>query len=393
MAVEFNQKAEIEMKILIFSGSRAEFDLLSGVLILLRNSSKFEPYFVISGAHLSEEFGGTLQYILDSGFEVNDVIATSSVGGSSDGNLRVISETLLGASKIFQKNIIDLVIVLGDRFETFAVAQAALFHKIPILHLCGGDLTEGAIDEALRHSISKMAQFHCVTNENSRRILLQLGEDPNRIWNSGSLALDAINEFSPLLRDDFLDELSISDAKHLILVTFHPPTWSNEDQTGEELFKSLEEIASRKDVRIILTGSNADVGGTIINKRKQMFANEHSNAVFLHSLGRRLYFNALHHSDVMVGNSSSAFYEAPSFGLPCVNIGDRQKGRIKSKNIISCENNKEAILKSIRMCLELEYSHLRNPYGEGKALEVILDAINSAVSCGPVKGKTFYICG
>ena len=378
------------MKILFVSGSRAEFDLISGVLRLVATQSSITPHLAVTGSHLSEHFGNTQQYITDLGFIINDRVQTPTLGGGPADITSAISATLTGISGILEKDEFKLVVLLGDRYETFAAAQAALCHNVPILHLCGGDLTEGAIDEAFRHSISKMSHYHCVTNANSREILLQLGENPKTIWVSGSPALDYIEEFKPIGKAEFKKKLNISSDGPLLLVTYHPTTWHSCEDYGQELFAALRRLSSHMQISILFTAANADSGGKEVNKLKMKFCEANDRSVFTVSLGREMYFNALSHSDVMVGNSSSAFYEAPSFGLPCVNIGDRQTGRIYSDNIVTSSNIENDIVSNILKCLSMGKVACRNPYMNGNASRVIFDVIHEAVRYGNVLGKRFY---
>ena len=338
------------MKILFVSGSRAEFDLISGVLRLVATQSSITPHLAVTGSHLSEHFGNTQQYITDLGFIINDRVQTPTLGGGPADITSAISATLTGISGILEKDEFKLVVLLGDRYETFAAAQAALCHNVPILHLCGGDLTEGAIDEAFRHSISKMSHYHCVTNANSREILLQLGRIQKLFGYRAHLHWIILRNLNQLVRLNS-KKLNISSTRPLLLVTYHPTTWHSCEDYGQELFAALRRLSSHMQISILFTAANADLSGKEVNKLKMKFCEANDRSVFTVSLGREMYFNALSHSDVMVGNSSSAFYD--SILWTSVNIGDRQTGRIYSDNIVTSSNIENDIVSNILKCLSM----------------------------------------
>src|SRR5262249_3073334 len=282
----------------------------------------------------------------------------------------------------------DLIILLGDRFEIHAAASAALVAKVPVAHLCGGEVTEGAMDDAFRHSITKMAHLHFVTNANAARRVVQLGEDPTCVFNVGNPALDRIREIRPMARETFFASIGLKPQPHNFLITFHPVTLA--DDSDQQCKAMLDALAAISKVGMIFTGSNSDPGARTIDKLIESFASARQNAVFVPSLGFERYFTALSHVDAVVGNSSSGLTEAPSFGIPTVNIGNRQKGRLRSASIIDCEPTAKDIAAAISRALTLDCSGVRNPYGDGYAAARIVAVLKDLKNPKKMITKTFF---
>jgi UDP-N-acetylglucosamine 2-epimerase (non-hydrolysing)/GDP/UDP-N,N'-diacetylbacillosamine 2-epimerase (hydrolysing) len=284
----------------------------------------------------------------------------------------------------------DLMVILGDRFEILAAAQAAMVAKIPIAHIAGGDITEGAYDESIRHSLTKMAHLHFATNEASARRIRQLGENPAHVYNVGSPGIDQIKRMKLLSKEELEHDLSFAFRKKNLLITFHPVTL---DETGSEeqfreLLSALEELG--QEVGLIFTKSNADNHGRILHRMTEEFVKSRHNAAMYTSLGQLRYLSVMSHVDMVVGNSSSGLYEAPSFKIPTVNIGDRQRGRLQASSVINCPPKKEQIVSAIQTAFEMDCSQTVNPYGDGNSSKRIKDIIKGIPDYKKLLKKRFF---
>jgi UDP-hydrolysing UDP-N-acetyl-D-glucosamine 2-epimerase len=284
----------------------------------------------------------------------------------------------------------DLLLLLGDRFEILAAAEAALVARIPVAHLCGGDITEGAFDEAIRHSITKMAHLHFATNEDSARRLRQLGEDPRRIFTVGSPGIDYILRVPPLSREEVVRDTGLELGQKLLLVTFHPATLGSCPPLAEleELLAALEGLGPR--VTLAFTMPNADTAGRALAQRIDRYVAVHDNARCFAALGPRLYLSLLRLADAIVGNSSSGLYEAPTCGTPTVDIGERQQGRLKAGSVISCRAERRAIGESIGLALRRGKGVVANPYGAGDSAERIVEALVAIPDFVALTKKRFF---
>jgi GDP/UDP-N,N'-diacetylbacillosamine 2-epimerase (hydrolysing) len=287
----------------------------------------------------------------------------------------------------------EIVVVLGDRYEIFSAVSAAMISRIPVAHLHGGETTEGAFDESIRHCITKMSHLHFTATEEYRNRVIQLGEHPNRVFNVGGMGIENIKRLQLLSKDEFEKSIDFKLNEKNILVTFHPVTL--EDLTSEEQFQEiLDAIDELDSTNIIFTKTNSDPNGRIINQMIDKYVKRNSNkAVAFTSLGQLRYLSALQYVDAMVGNSSSGLAEAPSFQIGTINIGDRQKGRIKTESVINCEPNKHLILKAFDKLYSSEFqnrlSNVQNPYGDGCASKQIVQVLKSIKLNGILK-KSFY---
>jgi UDP-N-acetylglucosamine 2-epimerase (non-hydrolysing)/GDP/UDP-N,N'-diacetylbacillosamine 2-epimerase (hydrolysing) len=287
----------------------------------------------------------------------------------------------------------DLMLVLGDRFEILAAVQAALFSRLPVVHLCGGDLTEGAFDESIRHAITKMAHLHFPTNVQAAGRLVAMGEDPSQVHVVGSPGLDRIRRMVFLERSRFFEAVGLAPRSRNLLVVFHPTTLdavSALDQV-EELLAALAELGP--ETSLIITGANADTEGQRLNARLREFTESRDEAVFRMSLGSELFLNALNQVDAIVGNSSSGLYEASSFGTPTVNIGDRQKGRLRAPSVIDCAPARQDIRAAIAEAMARGRQTVDNPYGNGHAAEGILDVLRRVPDYAALLRKPFHEAG
>lgn len=361
------------LRVAAVTGGRADYGLLSVPLHRLAADNRFELRLIVTGQHLVAG-GGTLQQIEADGLRVDD---KADILLASDTALAVCKTTglaVISLAECLERQKPDIVLLLGDRYEIFAAALAAHVLRIPIAHIAGGDVTEGAIDDALRHGITKLAHLHFVTTADAARRVRQLGEDPANIHVVGSPGLDRIAATAIPDRATFFREIKAQFFQRNIVVTFHPVTAHDQSLHDiEELLAALDALGP--DVGLIFTGVNADTEGRTVEHAIASFCTGRSNAGLHRSLGARLYFASLTHCDMIVGNSSSGLYEAPSFGIPTVNIGDRQTGRIKAASVLDCPPQREAIMSAIRHAFELDCTSVVNPYGDGHAAERIVEVL------------------
>jgi len=280
--------------------------------------------------------------------------------------------------------------VLGDRYEILGAVQAALFACLPVAHLCGGDVTEGAFDESIRHAVTKMAHIHFPTNAHAARRLMDMGENPKYVHTVGSPGLDRIRRMTFMARDTFFNALGVTPRAKNLLVVFHPATLNSDDplEQLDEVLAALEQLGP--EVGLLITGTNSDTAGQRINSCLKAFAESRLSTVFKLSLGSELFINALQHLDAIVGNSSSGLYEAPSLSIPTVNIGDRQKGRLRATSVIDCEPERRVILRSIGKALNSCRQPTVNPYGEGHAAEAIMQALHQIPDFRALLRKPFF---
>ncbi|QAT48884.1 UDP-N-acetylglucosamine 2-epimerase (hydrolyzing) [Caproiciproducens sp. NJN-50] len=367
----------MKRKLCAVTGTRSEYGLLVPLLKAVEREPDFTLQLTATGAHLSPEFGLTYREIEQDGFQIDRKIETLLSSDTPVGIAKSIGLGVIGFAEAFDQLRPDLLLLLGDRYEILAAAQAALVMKIPIAHIGGGDTTLGAFDEAIRHSVTKMAHLHFVTNGESARRVRQLGENPRHIYNVGSLGIDRILSLPHLSREELERSLGFSFRSRNLLVTFHPVTLDREPsgKQFQELLAALDALG--EEYGLIFTGPNADPQSRELTRLTREFAAEHPNAAVFSSLGQTRYFSLIRETDAVVGNSSSGIYEAPSFRKPAVNVGDRQQGRLFASSVISCAPQKTEILKAIRRALETDCSKAVNPYGAGDSAEKILSVLKS----------------
>jgi len=366
-------------KICVITGTRAEFGLLRPLIELIANDNKLQLQLIATGMHLSPEFGYTLNEITDAGFVVDKKVECLLSSDSSVGVSKTIALAVSGFADALAELTPDLVVVLGDRTEILGAVIATAMANIPIAHLHGGETTEGAYDEAIRHSITKFSHLHFTSTEAYRKRVIQLGEHPNTVFNVGAIGLDAIKKLPLLDRDAFEKAISFKLKERNVLITYHPVTLEKEApiETFENVLTALDELT---DTALIFTHANSDKNGRIINKMITEYVNNHKDkAVEFKSLGQLRYLSALQFVDFVIGNSSSGMTEVPAFYIPTINIGDRQKGRINCESVINSNNSLEDIKKSITFALDktlrekIQQQELL--YGNGTAAEKILQII------------------
>ena len=365
-------------KICVITGTRAEYGLLRWVMQGIKDDPDLTLQIIATGLHLSPEFGLTYQAIEQDGFQIDRKVEMLTSSDTSVGIAKSMGLGVIGFADVLNQLQPDIIVVLGDRFEIFAAVSAALVARIPVAHLHGGETTEGAFDEALRHSITKMSHLHFVAAEVYRQRVIQLGEQPERVFLVGGLGIDNIKRLSLLSKAELEKSLDFKLAAKNLLITFHPVTLETATAADQmhTLLSALEEL---EDTQLIFTFPNADTDGRPLIKMVEQFAAKHANARAYTSLGQLRYLSCIAHVDGVIGNSSSGLIEVPSFKKGTINIGDRQRGRLQAESIINCEPT----LASIRAALEQLYSiefqanlcHIINPYGEGGASSKIIDTL------------------
>ncbi|OGV55666.1 MAG: UDP-N-acetyl-D-glucosamine 2-epimerase, UDP-hydrolysing [Lentisphaerae bacterium GWF2_44_16] len=381
-------------KICVITGTRAEYGQLSRLMKLISKNRKLELQLLVTGAHLSAKFGMTFREIEKDGFRITRKIDIRAGDDSPLGVSKSMSIAVLEFSKAFEKLRPDIIVLLGDRYEMLSAASAALNSRIPVAHLGGGASTEGAIDEAIRHSISKMSHLHFAGAEKERRRVIQLGESPDRVFNFGEPAVDVIRHTRLLKKKELEKKLGRKLKAKNLLITYHPVTLDTESSCEKQFANLLSALDELEDTLLIFTKPNADAGsGKIMRMLEKYTAANLEKCILFSSMGQQAYLSALSMVDAVVGNSSSGIAEAPTFKTPTVNIGDRQKGRIKAASVIDCLPEKENMLNAIRKVYSPAFRKallkVKNPYGEGGASEKILKVIKTFPLENIVK-KKFY---
>ncbi|VFR55280.1 UDP-N-acetylglucosamine 2-epimerase [plant metagenome] len=336
---------------------------------------------LVSGAHLSPEFGETWRAIEQDGFQIDAKVEMLLSSDTPVGVLKSMGLGIVGYAEALERLRPDVLVVLGDRYEALAVAQAALILKIPLAHLHGGEITAGAYDDAIRHAISKMANLHFTAADSYRRRLIQMGEDPGSVFNVGALGLDHLLHERPMMMDALSESLRFDVKPPYFLVTYHPVTLGNEqpESSCRAMLMALDRFPEHK---VILTYPNADNGGRRIIPLIDDYARSRPDRVLaLPSLGFKRYLSALAHADAVVGNSSSGIIEAPSLGVPTVNIGVRQQGRLAAKSVVNCGTAAQEIEQATRKVISPDFPHkgpgVVNPYGQGNAAEQVVSILRS----------------
>ena len=378
--------------ILVVTGGRADFGLLSRICKFIDDDLRANLIVAVTGYHFSTAHGNTVEHVRSQNYSeiieveldlnLDDVYSTSNY----------ISKALLKFTDLFKSRQIDKVLVLGDRYEIFSSACAAMVAKIPIAHIHGGELTEGAIDDPIRHSVTKMSHLHFVATNNYKDRVIQLGEHPNRVFNVGGLGVDSISRLKLLSKSDFEKAIDFQLGERNIMVTFHPATLENSNPM-DQFQALLDSIESLKNTKIIFTKANSDTNGRVINNMIDDYIDKTDNAVAFKSMGQLNYLSALQFVDAVVGNSSSGLLEAPSFNIGTIDIGDRQRGRIKADSVISCLPNTNSIKNAFKELYSEQFQNkvkqVKNPYGSGGASRKILEIIRDFDLSGVIK-KTFY---
>ncbi len=364
----------------ILTATRAEFGLLKPLILRLMEEDFCDAKVLVTGMHLSPAFGNTYMEIEEAGIPIAEKIECITEGDTPKDITNNMAMAMTGFGNYFSDNKLDLLIVLGDRYETLAVCIAAMNAEIPIAHIHGGEATEGMIDEAIRHSITKMSQLHFASTDIYKNRIIQMGEQPDRVFNVGALAVENTKNTEFVSREALGKDLGIDLTGDYAVVTFHPVTL--EENSGVEQFDQLiDAMDAFPNMKFIITKANADAGGRYINHRIDEYAKKRKNVVAVTSLGVKRYLSAVKESCVVLGNSSSGITEAPCLRVPTVNIGDRQKGRIMPDSVICCEPKREAIIKAVKQAVSDDFRKkvklMTNPFGTGDTSERITEIIRS----------------
>lgn len=366
-------------KVCVITGTRAEYGLLKNILVKIKNSNKLKLQLVVTGTHLSAEFGYTIKEILEDGFEIDEKVPILMNGNNTSNIAKEMGLLMIQLSQTFEKIKPDMLLILGDRYEILAGVSTAMSMNIPIAHISGGESTEGLIDEQIRHSITKMAHIHFPGAKVYEQNIINMGEEAWRVFNVGDPGIENIKTTKFLNKEDLRKQLNVDIDKDTLLITYHPVTL--EMGTLQCQIENLIKALNKVNRKMIITYPNADSGGAYIIKELERFAKKNSNVHLFKNLGVLRYLSVMNLCGAVIGNSSSALVEAPCLKVPVVNIGNRQKGRLMADNIISCSNEYEDIIKAINKSLSSEFkekvNNTKSLYGEGNTSEEIVRTIEN----------------
>ena len=371
-------------KICVVTGTRAEYGLLKPLLSKIKADDELQLQLVVTGMHLSPEFGLTYREIEGDGFIIDEKVEMLLSSDTSMGVAKAMGLATISFADSFNRLKPDIVVILGDRFEMLAVAQTALVMQIPIAHIHGGEVTLGAYDDAIRHSITKMAQWHFVSSKQHQKRVIQLGEQPSSVFDVGALGIENIKKLPLLNKQQIYQQLGLKEDRSTFLVTYHPETTTENTKLGLEALCTV--LDKYKHYNIVITKANADNGGREINRHLESYALKHGNVHLFDSLGQLRYLSLLQYTAVVIGNSSSGLIEVPYFDIPTVNIGNRQLGRECPKSVIHCELNEDSIEQAIKDALIYDkgYEYI---FGSGDTSEKILKVLQDKTL---TTAKEFY---
>ncbi|VDN48546.1 GDP/UDP-N,N'-diacetylbacillosamine 2-epimerase [Petrocella atlantisensis] len=380
----------------ILTTTRADYGLLKPIILKLKLVEAFDIRVVVTGTHLSTEFGSTKNELYEDGIIVDQEIEILDDGDSALSVTNTMGNALIKFGKYFNHIKPDMLIILGDRYETLAIAIAAMNQRILIAHLYGGELTEGAIDDSIRHAITKLSYLHFTSTEAYRKRVIQLGEAPERVFCVGGMGVENAKHVLTMTKRELENSLDFLLDQPFAVVTFHPETL--QDHKAKEYFTEvLSALEKHKDMKYIITKANADAEGRIINQMIDDFAMNSRNCIAVASLGTRRYLSALKYASMVIGNSSSGLLEVPSFGIPTINIGQRQKGRIQATSVINCEPRCEDISMAMDKATSEAFISIAkttiNPYGNGETSDRIVEIIGRFLFQETLNlEKNFYDC-
>ena len=379
-------------KIAVVTATRAEYGILRPLIFRLKKENEIQLQVIVTGTHLSEKYGNTQLEIQEDGVDIFRKIPILEEGNTPYDISLTMANALCGFAAYFKEERPDMVVVLGDRTEILGVCAAAMNEQIPIAHLHGGEITEGAVDDCVRHAITKMSYLHFPATEAYRRRIIQLGENPGRVFSVGALGVENILHVPLLSYQETCEQIGIPNGADYAVMTFHPVTLEKETartQT-EELLQAMEQEKQRF---YLITMANADAGGDVVNDMLKKFADTNENVILVHSLGMVRYLSAVKYSRFVLGNSSSGIIEAPALGVPTVNIGDRQRGRLMADTIISCEPKKEDIVAAMHLAEQTKHK-VSTIYGDGNTSEKIVTVLKDFLFHDKIDlKKTFYDIG
>lgn len=372
----------------VVTGTRAEFGLLQPLLEKIAADPDTNLQLVVTGMHLSPEFGMTVNEVRDAGYEIAEEIEMLLSSDTGVGTAKSVGLATIGFADALHRLRPDWLVVLGDRFEVLAAATAALLVGVPIAHIHGGERTEGAIDESIRHSVTKLAQLHFVSTSEYRKRVIQLGERPDTVFHVGAIGLDRIDHRSLASRTEIASSLGLDQSRRWCTVTYHPAT-TEPDAIQSRVGALIGAMRLEPEWQFVITKANADQGGRLVNRLLADFVSGVENAFLFDSLGSHRYLSCVHHSDVVLGNSSSAIIEAPQLGTPSVDVGDRQRGRVRGDSVTHCSETSEEIRAALRLAGVRKHSGKKfgNPYYVGGAAEVVFGALKTKKA---IRAKPFY---
>ncbi len=380
--------------ICIITGTRAEYGLLSPLIKRIKDDTSLNLQLVVTGMHLSPEFGLTYKQIQEDGYDISEKVEILLSSDTPIGISKSMGLSMISFSEVFDRLKPDMIVVLGDRYEIFAAVSVANVSNIAVTHLHGGEKTQGVLDESLRHCITKMSYLHFTSTKEYKNRVIQLGEEPSRVFNAGAIGIENIKNIDLLTKEQLQSILNFKLDTNYALVTFHPVTL--EDNTSEKQFQNiLDALDSFKDLKVIFTKANSDKDGRIINKMIDEFVDKDKyKYIAFTSMGTLKYLSAMKYCNLVIGNSSSGIIEAPSFNVATINIGDRQDGRIQAKSIINTKPNKEDIILAIEKGLSKEFLkeiyQIESPYGNGDVSQKIVKIIKEYLDNDIDLKKKFY---
>ena len=382
----------MKTRIAVVTGTRAEYGLLAPLIGALRAEESFEPVILVTGMHLSPEFGLSYREIEADGFPIAEKIEILLSSDTTVGIGKSMGLAMMGFAEAFARQNPDLVLLLGDRFETFAAAAAAAVSGVPIVHLHGGELSLGSIDDAFRHCITKLSHLHFTATEEYRRRVIQLGEAPETVHAVGSIGVESLKKMRLRGRTDLEDELKVRFGSRNVLVTFHPVTTAR-GSSAEQMRELLAALDSLDACLALFTNANADAEGREINRAIEEYTRTHAGrAAVFNDLGRVRYLSIMKLCDAVIGNSSSGIIEAPTLGVPTVNIGERQQGRVRAPSVIDCQPDRQSIGRAIEKALSADFRafarSVKNPYDGGESVAAIVSVLKASHSISV--RKSFY---
>lgn len=379
-------------KICFVTGTRAEYGLLSRLMRLVKEDKDLQLQVIATNMHLMPEYGETYKEIEKDGFTIDKKVYMDKPSDDAHGIILSMAEEMQGMNDALSELKPDILVLLGDRYEILVAAQVALIHRIPIAHIHGGEVTEGAFDDAIRHSVTKMSSLHFTSCEEYRHRVIQMGEQPSRVFDVGSLGVENIKAVPLMTKDELEASLDFKIDAQTILVTYHPVTLGGDP--AKDIREFLNALDQFKDLKVIFTMPNSDTGRDAIALAVENYVEKHSNSAKAYtSLGLKRYLSTLQFVKAAVGNSSSGIIEVPSFGIPTLNIGDRQKGRLASKSVVNCGTSKDEVIAGLKLCLSEEMQKAaktyENPYAKPDTANLIYQELKNVELAG-LNLKTFY---
>lgn len=379
-------------KICFVTGTRAEYGLLSRLMRLVKEDKKLRLQVIATNMHLMPEYGETYKEIEKDGFTIDKKVYMHKPSDDAHGIISSMAEEMQGMNDALAELKPDILVLLGDRYEILVAAQVALIHRVPIAHIHGGEVTEGAFDDAIRHSVTKMSSLHFTSCEEYRHRVIQMGEQPSRVFDVGSLGVENIKAVPLMTKDELEASLDFKIDTQTILVTYHPVTLGGDP--AKDIREFLDALDQFKDLKVIFTMPNSDTGRDAIALAVENYVEKHSNSAKAYtSLGLKRYLSTLQFVKAAVGNSSSGIIEVPSFGIPTLNIGDRQKGRLASKSVVNCGTSKDEVIAGLNLCLseemQKEAKTYENPYAKPDTANLIYQELKNVELAG-LNLKTFY---